>query len=104
MAAVLNHAGSIEKITFFMEECKRMGLKVLGPDVNESKKGFAVNQHGEIRVGLGGLKGVGEATVNGIIEEREKSGQPFSSIFDMVKRISQRAINKKTLENLAYAG
>ncbi|MBS1599887.1 MAG: DNA polymerase III subunit alpha [Bacteroidetes bacterium] len=104
MAAVLNHSGSIEKITFFMEECKRMGLKVLGPDVNESKKGFAVNQHGEIRVGLGGLKGVGETTVNGIIEEREKSGVPFTSIFDMVKRISQRAINKKTLENLAYAG
>jgi DNA polymerase-3 subunit alpha len=104
MAAVLNHSGSIEKITFFMEECKRMGLKVLGPDVNESKKGFAVNQHGEIRVGLGGLKGVGEATVDGIMEERKKSGSPFSSIFDMVKRISQRAISKKTLENLAYAG
>ncbi|HEX3934532.1 MAG TPA: DNA polymerase III subunit alpha, partial [Puia sp.] len=65
MAAVLNHAGSIEKITFFMEECKRMGLKVLGPDINESKKGFAVNQKGEIRVGLGGLKGVGEAAVEG---------------------------------------
>ena len=63
MAAVLNHAGSIEKITFFMEECKRMGLKVLGPDINESKKGFSVNQNGEIRVGLGGLKGVGEAAV-----------------------------------------
>jgi DNA polymerase-3 subunit alpha len=70
MAAVLNHAGSIEKITFFMEECKRMGLKVLGPDINESKKGFAVNQRGEIRVGLGGLKGVGEAAVESIIEER----------------------------------
>ncbi len=70
MAAVLNHAGNIEKITFFMEECKRMGLKVLGPDINESKKGFAVNQRGEIRVGLGGLKGVGEAAVEGIIEER----------------------------------
>ncbi len=53
MAAVLNHQGNIEKITFFMEECKRMGLKVLGPDVNESKQGFAVNSKGEIRVGLG---------------------------------------------------
>jgi DNA polymerase-3 subunit alpha len=103
MAAVLNHAGSIEKITFFMEECKRMGLKVLGPDINESKKGFSVNQKGEIRVGLGGLKGVGEAAVEGIIAERSKDG-PFSTIFDMIKRINQRTVNKKTLESLAYAG
>ncbi len=103
MAAVLNHAGSIEKITFFMEECKRMGLKVLGPDINESKKGFSVNQKGEIRVGLGGLKGVGEAAVEGIIAERTKDGS-FSTIFDMIKRINQRTVNKKTLESLAYAG
>ncbi|HEX4849297.1 MAG TPA: DNA polymerase III subunit alpha, partial [Puia sp.] len=103
MAAVLNHSGSIDKITFFMEECKRMGLKVLGPDVNESKKGFAVNQKGEIRVGLGGLKGVGEATVTTMIEEREKNGQ-FKNIFDMIQRINQRTVNKKTLESLAYAG
>ena len=103
MAAVLNHSGNIEKITFFMEECKRMGLKVLGPDVNESKQGFAVNGKGEIRVGLGGLKGVGEAAVGAIIEERMK-GVPFSSIFDLVKRVNQRTVNKKTLESLAYAG
>jgi DNA polymerase-3 subunit alpha len=103
MAAVLNHAGSIEKITFFMEECKRMGLKVLGPDVNESKKGFSVNMKGEIRVGLGGLKGVGEAAVEGMIAERTKEG-PFTTIFDMIKRINQRTVNKKTLESLAYAG
>ena len=103
MASVLNHAGSIDKITFFMEECKRMGLKVLGPDINESKKGFAVNQRGEIRVGLGGLKGVGEAAVEGIIEERNKAGS-FSTIFDLIKRINQRSVNKKTLESLAYAG
>jgi DNA polymerase-3 subunit alpha len=103
MAAVLNNAGSIEKITFFMEECKRMGQMVLGPDVNESKKGFAVNAKGEIRFGLGGLKGVGETAVESIIEEREKNG-PFTSIFEMIKRINQRAVNKKTLENLVYAG
>jgi len=103
MAAVLNNAGSIEKITFFMEECKRMGQMVLGPDVNESKKGFAVNAKGEIRFGLGGLKGVGETAVESIIEEREKNG-PFKSIFEMIKRINQRAVNKKTLENLVYAG
>src|SRR5688572_26339730 len=103
MAAVLNNAGSIEKITFFMEECKRMGQMVLGPDVNESKKGFAVNAKREIRFGLGGLKGVGESAVESIIEEREKNG-PYKSIFEMIKRINQRAVNKKTLENLVYAG
>ena len=103
MAAVLNNAGSIEKITFFMEECKRMGLEVLGPDINESLKGFAVNKGGAIRFGLGGLKGVGEAAVEGVISERQQNG-PYSSIFDMIKRINQRAVNKKTLESLAYAG
>ncbi len=103
MAAVLNHAGGIEKITFFMEECKRMGLKVLGPDVNESQNGFAVNKKGEIRFGFSGMKGVGEAAMEGIIEEREKRG-PFSSIHDLVKRVNQRTVNKKSLESLAYAG
>ena len=103
MAAVLNNAGSIDKITFFMEECKRMGLKVLGPDINESLKGFAVNKAGEIRFGLGGLKGVGEAAVESIIAERKKAG-PYSDIFNFIKRINQRTVNKKTLESLAYAG
>ena len=103
MASVLNHAGSIEKITFFMEECKRMGIKVLGPDINESLKGFAVNAAGEIRFGLGGMKGVGEAAVESIIEERKKNGA-FSNIFEFIKRINQRTVNKKTLESLAYAG
>ena len=98
MSAVLNHAGSIEKITFFMEECKRMGLVVLGPDINESQKGFAVNKAGEIRFGLGGLKGVGEAAVESIIEERNKNGI-FKTIFDLIKRINQRTVNKKTLES-----
>ena len=103
MSAVLNNAGSIDKITFFMEECKRMGLKVLGPDINESLKGFAVNDKGEIRFGLGGLKGVGEAAVESIIDERKKGGS-FPNIFDFIKRVNQRTVNKKTLESLAYAG
>jgi len=103
MAAVLNHAGSIEKITFFMEECKRMGLTVLGPDINESQKGFAVNKKGEIRFGFSGMKGVGEAALENIIEERERHGI-FSSIYDFIKRAGQRTINKKSLESLAYAG
>ncbi|HVZ57160.1 MAG TPA: DNA polymerase III subunit alpha [Chitinophagaceae bacterium] len=103
MAAVLNNAGSIEKITFFMEECRRMGIRVLGPDINESLKGFAVNSRGEIRFGLGGLKGVGEAAVESIIQERLTQG-PFQHIFDFIRRINQRTVNKKTLESLAYAG
>jgi DNA polymerase-3 subunit alpha len=103
MAGVLNHAGNIEKITFFMEECKRMGLHVLGPDINESQKGFAVNKKGEIRFGMMGLKGVGEAAIENILEERKKNG-PFTSVFDLVKRVSLRAVNKRSLEALAYSG
>jgi DNA polymerase-3 subunit alpha len=86
-----------------MEECKRMGIDCFGPDVNESKKGFSVNKKGHIRFGLGGLKGVGEAAVESIIEEREKNG-PYVSIYDMIKRVNQRTVNKKTLESLVYAG
>lgn len=103
MSAVLNHAGSIDKITFFMEECKRMGIKVLGPDINESLKGFAVNKKGEIRFGLGGIKGVGDAAIENIIEERNKNGQ-FKDIFDFIRRVNQRSVNKKSMESLAYSG
>jgi DNA polymerase III subunit alpha len=103
MSAVLNNAGAIEKITFFMEECKRMGIKVLGPDINESQTGFAVNKAGEIRFGLGGLKGVGEAAIDSIIEERAKKG-PYKNIFDFIKRVNQRTVNKKSLESLVYGG
>ena len=103
MSAVLNHAGAIEKITFFMEECKRMGIKVLGPDINESLKGFAVNQKGEIRFGLGGLKGVGDAAVDNIILERENGGA-YKDMFDFIKRVLQKNVNKKSLESLAYSG
>ena len=104
MAAVLtNVLGNIEKITFFMEECKRMGIKVLGPDVNESIRSFGVNKEGQIRFGLGGIKGSGDAAVESIIEERTKNGE-YKSIFDFVKRVSLRTVNKKTIESLAYAG
>jgi DNA polymerase-3 subunit alpha len=103
MSAVLNHAGSIEKITFFMEECKRMGIKVLGPDINESLKGFAPNQKGEIRFGMGGLKGVGENAIENIIDERNKHGQ-YKDVFDFITRVNQKATNKKSLECLAYGG
>ncbi len=103
MSAVLNHAGAIEKLTFFMEECKRMGLKVLGPSINESLKGFAVNEAGEIRFGLGGLKGVGENAIENIITERKKDGR-YKDPFDFIKRVNQRSVNKRTLESLIYAG
>lgn len=103
MAALLNHADNTEKITFYMEECKRVRLNVLGPDINESFFGFAVNKKGEIRFGLGGIKGVGEAAIDQIIEERTKNGH-FTSIFDLAKRVNTKAINKKTMECLAYSG
>ena len=103
MAAVLNHAGAIEKLTFYMEECKRMGIRVLGPDINESQKGFAVNDSGGIRFGLGGLKGVGENAIENIITERKKDGA-YLDPFDFIKRVNQRAVNKRTLESLVYAG
>jgi DNA polymerase-3 subunit alpha len=104
MSAVLtHHLSNIDKITFFMEEARRMGIPVLSPDVNESKYQFSVNKRGEIRFGLGAVKGVGEAAVHSIVEERTKNGA-FKNIFDFVKRINLRAANKKTLENLTYAG
>jgi len=104
MSSVLTHnQGNIDKVTFFMEECKRMGVPVLGPDVNESRVNFSVNKSGQIRFGLGAIKGVGEGAVEVIIKEREEKG-PFYSIFDLTKRVNLRAVNKKTLEGLAYAG
>ncbi|MES2882574.1 MAG: DNA polymerase III subunit alpha, partial [Bacteroidota bacterium] len=103
MAAVLNHASDMDKLTFFMEECKRMGIKVLGPDINESGKGFAVNERGEIRFGFGGLKGVGDAAIENIIQEKKKDGV-YKDPFDFIKRVNQRAVSKKTLESLVCAG
>jgi|10_taG_2_1085330.scaffolds.fasta_scaffold04406_3 DNA polymerase-3 subunit alpha len=104
MASVLsNNMNNIDQVTFFMDECKRMKIKVLGPDVNESVYKFTVNANGEIRFGLGAIKGVGERAVECIIEERKKNGA-YSSIFDLTKRIDLRAANKKTLESLALAG
>lgn len=103
MAALMNNANNIEKITFFMEECQRMGIDVLGPDINESLKGFSVNKKGIVRFGLSAIKGVGEAAVDNIVAEREKDGD-FMSPFDLVMRVNQRSVNKKSLESLALAG
>ena len=104
MAAYLTHnMNDIKKVTFYMEECKRMGVKVLGPDVNESFYKFAVNKNGEIRFGLGAVKGVGEGAVETIVNERQENGN-YQSIFDLAKRIDLRAANKRAFESLVYAG
>ncbi|MCC7303527.1 MAG: DNA polymerase III subunit alpha [Bacteroidia bacterium] len=104
MASVLtHHVGNIDKITFFMEECRRMGLQVQGPDINESELRFSVNKKGEIRFGLGAIKGVGEAAVEAIVNERKANG-PFKDMFDLVCRINLRSANKKTFESLAVSG
>ena len=103
MAAVLsNNMNDIKQVTFFMEECRRMGLNVLGPDVNESFYKFTVNDQEAIRFGMGAIKGVGQGAVETIIEHRKE--KRYESIFDLVKRIDLRAANKKAFENLALAG
>lgn len=104
MAAVLsNNMSNIKSVTFFMEECKALGIPVLGPDVNESEYTFSVNDQGAIRFGIGAVKGVGSGAVESIIREREKNGK-YESVFDFVQRIDLRQANKKTIENLALAG
>lgn len=104
MAAVLsNNMNDIKQVTFFMEECKRMGLEVLGPDVNESYYKFAVNKNGAVRFGMGAIKGVGRAAVETIVANRKEEGN-FNSVFDLAKRVDLRAANKKAFENLAVAG
>jgi DNA polymerase III subunit alpha len=104
MAAVLTrNMSDIKKITFFMEECRRRNISVLGPDVNESEFKFIVNKHGQIRFGLGAVKGVGEAAVEAIINDRKNAGN-FKSIFQLTSRVNLRAVNKRCLESLAYSG
>ena len=103
MAAVLsNNMSDIKQVSFFMEECKRMGLKVLGPDVNESFYKFTVNENYAVRFGMGAVKGVGAAAVDTIVVNRKKAR--YKSIFDFAKRIDLRAANKKAFESLALAG
>lgn len=104
MASVLTHNFSnIDKITFFMEECRRMNVRVLGPDINESYFNFGVNDKGDIRFGLGAVKGVGESAVQAIVDERTANGK-FTGVFDLLKRLSLRSVNKKCLESLVKAG
>jgi len=104
MSAVLTHnQGNIDKVSFFMDECRRMGVPVLPPDVNESAVTFAVNKSGQIRFGLTAIKGVGEAAVIELIRERNDGGV-FTGLYDLARRVSLRSVNKKTLESLIFAG
>ncbi|MDR2626865.1 MAG: DNA polymerase III subunit alpha [Dysgonamonadaceae bacterium] len=104
MAANLTrNKDDINEITKFMDECKTMGIIVKGPDVNESELNFTVNKSGDIRFGLGGVKGVGTGAVEAIIREREQNG-PFKGIFDFVERVNLAACNKKAMEALCLSG
>ena len=104
MAAILTRNRSdITKLTGFMDECKRMKISVLGPDVNESFSEFGVNSHGDIRFGLGAIKGIGEGVVKAIIEERIANG-PYESVYDFVERVPSSTINRRVFENLVLAG
>ncbi|MDE7028330.1 MAG: DNA polymerase III subunit alpha, partial [Duncaniella freteri] len=104
MAAILTRNRSdINKLTGFMDECKRMHIKVLGPDVNESFMEFGVNSQGDVRFGLAAIKGVGEGVVKAIIEERDANG-PYESPYDFVERVPSGAINRRIFENLVNAG
>lgn len=103
MASVLsNNMNDITQVSFFMEECRRMGVKVLGPDVNESRLNFTVNEEGAIRFGLKAVRGVGEAPVDAIINGRAL--EPYSGIFDFCKKVDFSAINQAAFKNLVYAG
>ncbi|MEJ7560555.1 MAG: DNA polymerase III subunit alpha [Pedobacter sp.] len=104
MAAVLsNNMSDIKQVAFFMEECKQMGVQVLGPDVNESGIKFSVNHQNQVRFGLSGIKGVGEKAVESIIEERQTNGM-YTGIYDFAKRSNTRTVNKKAYESFVYSG
>jgi DNA polymerase III subunit alpha len=104
MAAVLtNNMHEIKKLNYFLSECNNMGILTLGPDINESDMQFAVNEKGNIRFALAGIKGVGQAAVEAIVEEREANGN-YHNIFDFTKRVNLRAVNKRCMENLCKAG
>ena len=104
MAAVLSrNLTNIEQLTLYMNECKRMGISVLGPDINESMRTFSSNAAGDVRFGLAAVKGVGEAAVESIIAERKANGR-FKDVYDFIERVNYSLVNRKCLENLAYAG
>lgn len=104
IAAVLSrNLANVDQLTIYMNECKRMDIRVLGPDINESMRTFSANAAGDVRFGMAAVKGVGEAAVDSIIAEREANGR-FKDIYDFVERVNFSLVNRKCLENLAYAG
>ena len=103
MAAVMSRSKDIADVTKLMDECKAMNIRVLGPDVNESNLKFTVNKDGDIRFGLGAVKGVGETAVQSIIDERQKNG-PYANVFDLVQRVNLNACNRRAMESMALAG
>ena len=104
MAAIMSRRrDQITEITKLMDECKQMGIATLGPDVNESYEKFGVNHHGEIRFGLGAIKGMGESAAQAIISEREKNG-PYTSIYNFAERVNMSNVNRKAFESLALSG
>ena len=104
MAAVMSrNLDNITEITKLMDECRSMGISTLGPDVNESRRKFSVNQHGEIRFGLAAIKGMGASAADAILMEREKNG-PFKDVFEVVERVNLSNVNRKALESLVLSG
>jgi DNA polymerase-3 subunit alpha len=103
MASVLSRSNDLVTTTFFIDECKRMGISVLGPDINESDALFSVNPQGQIRFGLQAIKGLGETAIASIIEERERNG-PFTNLADVISRVQSRSLNRRSIESLVYAG
>ncbi|MBQ7343093.1 MAG: DNA polymerase III subunit alpha [Alistipes sp.] len=104
MAALLSsNINDITTLTDYMSECKSMGINVLNPDVNESMQRFSSNEKGDIRFGLAAIKGVGEAAALSIIEERSRNGR-YKDIYDFVERVNYSVVNRKCMENIAYAG
>ncbi len=104
MAAILSrNLSNMDKLSFFMDECKRMGINVLGPDINESVESFTSDAAGNVRFGLAAVKGVGKTAMTSIVEEREKNGR-FTNMYDFVERTNMQAVNKKNIENMALAG
>lgn len=103
MAAVLSHnMGDIKKVSFFIEECQRIGIPVDPPDINTAEGKFIAHD-GRVQYGMSAIKGVGSAAIDQIVKERSEKG-PFRSIFDFSSRIDTRVCNKKTIESLAQAG
>jgi DNA polymerase-3 subunit alpha len=104
MAAVLSrNLNNVDTLTIYMSECRRMGIRVLGPDINESMRQFSANVTGDVRFGLAAIKGVGEAAVDSIIAERKRGGM-YKDIYDFVERVNYSVVNRKCMESIAYAG